>query len=158
MGRYTEAISEIKEAEKIALEHDMKDAKLDVYRLLAEYYAKVGENGITENYRNKYFQLKDTLLNYNQVAKVSELQFLDKMNEIDKRMAEITRKREQQAVMMRIGAGVTTVILLLGVMLFVKNKKQKTQTQQRAPVQEQPCQPATRGAGKGNAPELRAKA
>lgn len=103
----------------------MKDAKLDVYRLLAEYYAKKGESEITENYRNKYFQLKDTLLNYNQVAKVSELQFLDKMNEIDKRMAEITRKREQQAVMMRIGAGVTTVILLLGVMLFVKNKKLK---------------------------------
>ena len=75
----------------------MKDAKLDVYRLLAEYYAKKGESEITENYRNKYFQLKDTLLNYNQVAKVSELQFLDKMNEIDKRMAEITRKREQQA-------------------------------------------------------------
>lgn len=125
MGRYTEAINEIKKAEKIALRHDMKDAKLDVYRLLAEYYAKKGENEITENYRNKYFQLKDTLLNYNQVAKVSELQFLDKMNEIDKRMAEITRKREQQAVMMRIGAGVTTVILLLGVMLFVKNKKLK---------------------------------
>lgn len=125
MGLYDEAIAEIKKAEEIAITHDMKDAKLDVYRLLAENYAKAGETVVTENYRNKYFRLKDTLLNYNQVAKVSQLQFLDKMSEIDKRMAEITRKREQQAMLLKIGTGVTIVILLLVVLLFVKNKELK---------------------------------
>lgn len=125
MGRYNEAISEIKAAEKIAIEQDMKDAKLDVFRLLAEYYAEIGETYITENYRNKYFRLKDTLLNYNQVAKVSQLQFLDKMNDIDKKMAEMTKKKEQQIIFIRIGIGVTTVILLLGILLLIKNRKLK---------------------------------
>lgn len=103
----------------------MKDAKLDVFRLLAEYYAKIGETYITENYRNKYFRLKDTLLNYNQVAKVSQLQFLDRMNDIDKKIAEMTKKKEQQVIFIRIGIGVTTVILLLGILLFIKNRKLK---------------------------------
>lgn len=123
MGRYAEAIAEVKKAEKIALDQDMKDAKLDVYRMLAEYYTKTGETAVTENYRNRYFRLKDTLLSYNQVARVSRLQFLEQMNEIDKRMAEMTRKRKQQAVMMRVGAGVTAVIMVLAAMLFVKNRK-----------------------------------
>ena len=80
---------------------------------------------ITENYRNKYFRLKDTLLNYNQVAKVSQLQFLDRMNDIDKKIAEMTKKKEQQVIFIRIGIGVTTVILLLGILLFIKNRKLK---------------------------------
>lgn len=125
MGRYKDAINETKKAEKIAVEQDMKDAKLDVFRLLAEYYAKIGETYITENYRNKYFRLKDTLLNYNQVAKVSQLQFLDRMNDIDKKIAEMTKKKEQQVIFIRIGIGVTTVILLLGILLFIKNRKLK---------------------------------
>ena len=57
------------------------------------------------------------------MARVSRLQFLEQMNEIDKRMAEMTRKRKQQAVMMRVGAGVTAVIMVLAAMLFVKNRK-----------------------------------
>lgn len=125
MGRYKDAINETKKAEKIAVEQDMKDAKLDVFRLLAEYYAKIGETYITENYRNKYFRLKDTLLNYNQVAKVSQLQFLDRMNDIDKKIAEMTKKKEQQVIFIRIGIGVITVILLLGILLFIKNRKLK---------------------------------
>lgn len=80
---------------------------------------------MSDIYRNKYYQLKDTLLNYNQVAKVSQMQFLDQINEMDKRMAEIIQKHKQEELLTRIGFIVTTIIMVLAIMLYIKNKNLK---------------------------------
>lgn len=125
MNKYEEAINELKDAGAIAIKYDMKDAILDIYSLQAKYYSMTGDAKSSDAYRNKYFQLKDTLLNYSQVAKVSQLQFLDQINEMDKRMAEIMQKQKQEALLMRIGLAVTIIIMFLALMLYVKNKKLK---------------------------------
>lgn len=120
-----EAISEMQAAEKLADSHNMKDARLEAYRLLARYYNETGEKAKMECYRNKYFQLKDTLLNYNQAVQFSKFKFLDQINEMDRQMAEITRRHKLQAKLFYAGLGVSAVIMLLAVMLYLKNKQLK---------------------------------
>lgn len=125
MDKYEQAVSKVKEAGDIAFKYDMKDAILDIYNLQAQYYLKCGNTKLSDICRNKYYQLKDTLLNYNQVAKVSQMQFLDQINEMDKRMAEIMQKHKQEELLTRIGFIVTTIIMILAIMLYLKNKNLK---------------------------------
>ena len=124
-NKYEQAICELKDAGNIAFKYDMKDAILDIYNLQAQYYLRSGNTKLSDIYRNKYYQLKDTLLNYNQVAKVSQMQFLDQINEMDKRMAEIIQKHKQEELLTRIGFIVTTIIMVLAIMLYIKNKNLK---------------------------------
>ena len=98
---------------------------MNIYNLQAQYYLRSGNTKLSDIYRNKYYQLKDTLLNYNQVAKVSQMQFLDQINEMDKRMAEIIQKHKQEELLTRIGFIVTTIIMVLAIMLYIKNKNLK---------------------------------
>lgn len=120
-----EAITEMLAAEKLADRYKMKDARLEAYRLLAQYYNETGEKTKMEYYRNKYFQLKDTLLNYNQAVQFSKLKFMDQINEMDRQMAEISRRHQLQARLFYAGLGVSAVITLLAVMLYLKNKQLK---------------------------------
>ena len=112
-------------AEKLAEKFDMKDAKIETYYLLAQYYQHLDMTDMTEKYRNKYFRIKDTLLNYHQLASVSEMQFLDKIKAIDDRMAVIKHRSEIKTLVAELALGFAFVIVLFLIVVFRKNKKLK---------------------------------
>lgn len=123
MGNYQEAVEMMEEAQRIAYKYDMKDARLECYRLLADYYHKVGQKEQEINSRNLYFSLKDTLLNYQQMASVSELRFLNEMKKMDDQIAEMSHKRQVQNMITWGVVGVSIIVLLL---LFIVWKKNTT--------------------------------
>ena len=65
-GDYTRAIAALKQSEKIAVDLEMKDCKLEVYGLMSQYYQQMGDHNAREHYYNRYTMLKDTLTNYQQ--------------------------------------------------------------------------------------------
>ncbi|MGM9687719.1 MAG: helix-turn-helix domain-containing protein [Alloprevotella sp.] len=123
MGQRTKAIDLLRESERIAVCHDLKDAKLEVYKLAASLLEQEHCDEEAEHYRNKYFCLKDTLLNYRQVASVSELKFLGEIKAMDEQIARMTQQRHFQNVLTWGIVATTVVVLCFLLIVWRKNRK-----------------------------------
>jgi AraC-like DNA-binding protein len=122
-GDYQKAVFFMKEAERIANKYEMKDAKIDTYYKLAECYKHLKMEDLTEDYRNKYFRIKDTLLNYHQLASVSEMQFLDKMKSIDDEMTDMKHRAAIKNILLAISFLLAIVFTTFIIMMYKKNKR-----------------------------------
>lgn len=122
---YQKAIGMLMHSDSIAQALDMKDAKLEVYDLMADCYAKLGKAQQSEDYRNRYFRLKDTLLNYHQVASVGELRFLDEMKKVDKQIQMMEHQRRVQNTVIFTIVAIALLILLFMIIVWRKNKALK---------------------------------
>ncbi len=122
-GHYASAIASLVKALAIARSQDMKDAELEVYRLLTDYYAALGESSRAELSRYHYLCLKDTLLNYQQLTSINELRFLNQMRKFDEQIQANEHKRQTQQMLMLIAIGVAIVVGLLLIVLWRKNRR-----------------------------------
>lgn len=111
-GDYASAVDNIRKAEELADKYDLKDGKLESYTLLYKYLGKGGWTAEADVYHRKYFQLKDSLQNYQQVMGVSKLEFLSKIEDATKRVEEMQQKQ-------RIGMIILVVVLLIAVTVVV---------------------------------------
>lgn len=123
MGDIDGAITTMKEANRLALKFDMKDAKLESYYSLATLYAQAGMNDEKDRCRNKYFMLKDTLLNYRQLASVNEIKFLETIKNFDKRMEQMKKNDERKNMAIATVAIFVVVVTAFLIVIFHKNKK-----------------------------------
>ena len=95
MGDYGHAIAMASQAQEIAEQIEMKDARLELYGMLGDLYSKKGDTQRAQHYRNQYLQLKDSLLNYHQVASVDELRFMGEMKRVDKQLQDMEHERRE---------------------------------------------------------------
>ncbi len=121
-GNPDEAIQLAKTAEQIAVQYDMKDAKIEVYNHLIQYYQQLGKTELAEQYRNSYFRIKDTLLNYHQLASVQEMKFLGEMKKIDEQMVEMRHTSLMKSIIIGI---VVVIALIIAVFLWLMKRKNK---------------------------------
>ena len=119
-GDYRSAIEALKQSERIAVDLEMKDCKLEVYKMLAQYYQQLGDHGSREHYYNQYTQLKDTLTNYQQLASVSEMEFRNELKGMEQEMSEMRQHREVMGVVALTSLG---FLLALAVLLYLVYRK-----------------------------------
>lgn len=104
------AIKSMQKAERLAHVYDIKDGKLEAYSYLAEFYEDAGDKNVSDSYHRKYYMLKDSLQNYQQVMGVSRLEFLEK---IEHASQQIVKMRQTQRI------GIIAFIVLLSVAVVV---------------------------------------
>ena len=117
------AIHTLREAEKIALGHDMKDCKLETFGLLSSFLKRNGDNLQAEEYRERFYLLRDTLTNYHQLASVSEMEFTQELHKMDRRIMDMqrhSRRLQDGAIAVSVFAIVLGAFLVL---LFRKNSQ-----------------------------------
>ena len=119
-GDYRRAIEALKQSERIAVDLEMKDCKLEVYKMLAQYYQQLGDHGSREHYYNQYTQLKDTLTNYQQLASVSEMEFRNELKGMEQEMSEMRQHREVMSIVALTSLG---FLLALAVLLYLVYRK-----------------------------------
>ena len=120
-GDYRNAISSLRASEKIAVELEMKDCKLEVYSLLAQYYQQLGDHASREHYYTQYSQLKDTLTNYQQLASVSEMEYRNELKGMEQEMGEIKQHRRVMSIVMLVSLGFLLVLAVLLYLVYRKN-------------------------------------
>lgn len=125
--RYDDAIHCMKELERLATRFNIKDARIEIYRTMADYYSKLGMPDKTNAYRAQFLSLKDTLLNYQQVATMDEIKFLNEMRKVDEQMDEIKQKRQRQE-MISIIVGFVSLIILLSIFVIYRKNRQLRKT------------------------------
>ena len=120
-GDYAQAIAALKQSEKIAVDLEMKDCKLEVYGMLSRYYQQLGDHGSREHYFNRYTMLKDTLTNYQQLASVNEMEFRNELKGMEQEMTEIRHHREVMSVVTLVSLGFLLLLLILLYLVYRKN-------------------------------------
>ncbi len=120
-GDYTSAIATLRQAERIAVDLEMKDCKLEVYGMLAQYYRQQGDRQSREHYYNEYTMLKDTLTNYQQLASVSEMEFRNELKGMEQEMDEVKRHREVMSLVTLVTLGFLVVLAVLLYLVYRKN-------------------------------------
>ncbi len=120
-GDYTRAIAALKQSEKIAVDLEMKDCKLEVYGMLSQYYQQLGDRNAREHYYNRYTMLKDTLTNYQQLASVSEMEFRGELKDMEQEMAAMKQHREVMNIVTIISLAFLLVLLVMLYLVYRKN-------------------------------------
>ena len=120
-GDYARAIAALKQSEKIAVDLEMKDCKLEVYGMLSQYYQQLGDRSSREHYYNRYTMLKDTLTNYQQLASVSEMEFRGELKDMEQEMAAMKQHREVMNIVTLISLAFLLVLLVMLYLVYKKN-------------------------------------
>ena len=120
---YRQAIETLKQSERIAVDLEMKDCKLEVYGMLSQYYQRLGDHSLREHYYNKYSQLRDTLTNYQQLASVSEMEFRNELKGMEQEMTDIKRHREVMNIVTLVSLAFLLVLLVLLYLVYKKNRE-----------------------------------
>ncbi len=118
---YRKTIEALKQSERIAVDLEMKDCKLEVYGMLARYYQQLGDHHAREHYYNQYTMLKDTLTNYQQLASVSEMEFRNELKGVEQEMTDIKRHREVMSYVTLVSLAFLLVLLVLLYLMYRKN-------------------------------------
>ncbi|MGI6223848.1 MAG: helix-turn-helix domain-containing protein [Prevotella sp.] len=124
-GRYRVAAESLQTALKIAKSGGFKDAELEAYKLMMEYFTAVKDYSKADSCRYNYLCLKDTLLNYQKLTSVNELRFLNQMRKFDDQIQENEHKRQMQQTLMLIAFGVAIIVCVFLVIVWRKNRKLK---------------------------------
>lgn len=123
LGRYDLAISDAKKLEEQGLKDDMKDILLLAYEALAEYYGKTGDKEKSDEYHSKHLHLKDSLLNYRQLASIREMSFMSEMREIEEQIAAAERNQKIWISIAIVFSFITIIVVVFLMMLHQKNKR-----------------------------------
>lgn len=124
-GDYAKAIGCLQPAMQIAATHDIKDARLDIYRTLADCYRQLGMMAESIEYREKYFNIKDTLLNYHQLASINETRFMNEMKKMDDRLTQMRHRHQIFNIVAVIFAVVLVIVICFVYILYIKNRQLK---------------------------------
>ena len=121
-GNPRAAVETLQENLRIAKEINMKDLKLEVYKYLSQYYGAMGDKEQESKWRMECLSIKDTLLNYQQVASVNEVRFLAEMKKVDEQMDQEAEKRRTMAYSLVIVLVIAVIVTVFMVVVFKKNK------------------------------------
>ena len=116
MQQYDACITTMHDLERLAMENDLTDSRLEIYRLLSDYLAHAGDSTSAYEYKIKHLVLKDSILNYHQLTNINELRFL---GEIKDMQVELTKARYREKMSLYGMAGATLIIILSALFLVV---------------------------------------
>lgn len=122
-GAISEAISKGEEALVFARARQMKDAQLEMLDKLSHLYKQQGNTQQSQQKLFDYYCLKDTLMNYQQLAGLSKMRFLNEMQAIDKKLQDAQRDKQRQQVISIIISVATVIVLILLIIVYRRNRE-----------------------------------
>lgn len=114
LGKRQEAFRLMKEAEALAQRYDIKDMLLEIEQRLAGYSRDMGEREQQFSYQEKAIALRDSLINYRQLARLGEVKYLTALNKKTQELDRIRQDSERQrlfTIATSIIAGITIFFL-----------------------------------------------
>lgn len=124
-GRYAQARDLALEARDHAIEKGLKDAEMEVYKLLSQIYDHLGNKEESSDYFDKYLRIKEEMIGSRLVQQLDELRFLTDMRKANE---EIIAMKEQHRRNMLIIIFLLVLVAVVGVsiwMIAINNSKLK---------------------------------
>ena len=122
-GDYNAAIQCLKSGMAVADKYNIKDAKVEFYRQMADNAAKLNRLEDKYHYQNEYLALKDSVLNYQQIASIDEVRFLGDIRKVEGALEEAEAHNNRLKLYALIGAIVMIVVIGAAVIVVRKNRE-----------------------------------
>ena len=123
MGRRQEAVDFLLRAEQKALQSGMKDMQLEVYERMAGCYEQLGNTVLSRQLREKYMSLRDSLVNYRQLAGLSEMQFMGRLSQLNEEMEQVRESRDHLGTLLTLVVVIAFFLLVVFLILQHNNRK-----------------------------------
>lgn len=123
MDHYPKAITMMERALALADKGGMKDAQIEIYKILATYYGHAGRSQESTACLSRGVAISDSLLNYQQLAKVHEMRLLMQMQRADSMTAQEEQAKRRLAAVVAGSLLTLAVILLITAIVVVKNRR-----------------------------------
>ncbi|MFW5548749.1 MAG: hypothetical protein ACOCNY_00315 [Prevotella sp.] len=123
MNIYGKAITMMERALALADKGGMKDAQIEIYKILATYYGHAGRSQESTACLSRGVAISDSLLNYQQLAKVHEMRLLMQMQRADSMTAQEEQSKRRLAAVVAGSLLTLAVILLITAIVVVKNRR-----------------------------------
>ena len=124
-GDYDAAIQHLKAGMKVADKYNIKDAKVEFYRQMADDAAKLNRLEDKYHYQNEYLALKDSVLNYQQVASIDEVRFIGDIRKVENALQDAERHNNRLKMYGLISLIILVVVLGAAVIVVRKNRQLK---------------------------------
>lgn len=124
-GNYTAAIDLLKDTEKILTKAELTDCRLEVYEFITKCYKKLNDETNSIKFGNRYFLLKDSIINLKQMTNVSKMTFVSEIKKMDNEINEMKYKRKSEIIFVILSAVFSLSLLFFVAMLYYKNRQLK---------------------------------
>lgn len=122
-GDFLKAVKDMSKIESYGELYDMKDVRLQAYKTLSDYYDQLHRQELATYYLNRYFNLKDTLVNYRQLASVQEIDFLNEIRHLDEQMSKIRESNRVKNIVIGVVAIIAVIVWLFLFLISKKNRR-----------------------------------
>ncbi len=124
LHRDKEALQELADAEKLAIDSQIDEERVEMLKLLQDYHTAHGNEALAKEYKLKYFEAKDEFINRSKLLSVEQQKFLIELDEMGEEVKDLeAQKRVRDLVI----AGVAILALMvIGALIFLWRNYQST--------------------------------
>lgn len=94
---------------------DLKDVKIDAYRLLYQYFETKGDKESTEKYKNLYFEQRDSLLINRNLNNVKSIYLMGNIDNLKGQVDVLEKQKRLQNIII----GLVVVVLILAIVIVI---------------------------------------
>lgn len=120
IGDYKKAFATALGAERIAVENNLQDKRMDAYNLLSSMSAKMKDMDMSEKYMNDYYQLKDSIFNYKQLENVNKMTFGVDLKKMEDEIEHFKTKNKIQNIVFSFMTFITLLVIFFSIVLYRK--------------------------------------
>ena len=101
----------------------MRDTRLELLRKYAEVYESIGDRDHAMKYHNDYVLLKDSILNYQQGVRISDINSRSTILDMEKNARELQTSNRIQRTITIAAVLVAVILLFFIIMLWLKHRR-----------------------------------
>ena len=125
MHRYEDAVSVLRDVERIAIDNGMQSELISTYQAMAKVYANMGNRQMADQLDYKYLKARDEFVHKSHAQMLEKSRFLDEMSRVNEQVAQIQAKHERAHQLLLMVSVIAAIILIALVLLVRSNIKQR---------------------------------
>ena len=125
MHRYEDAVSVLRDVERIAIDNGMQSELISTYQAMAKVYANMGNRQMADQLDYKYLKARDEFVHKSHAQMLEKSRFLDEMSRVNEQVAQIQAKHERAHQLLLMVCLITAIILIALLLLVRSNIKQR---------------------------------
>lgn len=114
---------ELMRGARIADSLHIRDLQVEYANLLFEFYKGIGDKALADKYHLLYIERKDSLATENNLQRVSEMQFLSEIHDIDQQLQQTREAKSRQNIIFWCVAIGSIALAIFIVVLYRKNRE-----------------------------------
>lgn len=125
MHNYNDAVSILRQVERIAIDNGMQSELISTYKAMAKVYADMGNRQMADQLDYKYLKARDEFVHKSHAQMLEKSRFLDEMRRVNEQVTQIQAKHERAHQLLLMVSVIAVIILIALVLLVRSNIKQR---------------------------------